>query len=265
MRKVLIPTDFSPVSKNSLIYGLELYKNSDTDFDIVHIYHPSFDPVQPEILESSLGLEMVKKEILERFVNSISELAKENNIGIESSIEVGFTVEKIVELSKDYELIIMGSTGINSFINQIFGGISSEVASNSKCPVLLIPGTVNFKKIKNIVYSYDYEGIDDAVLEDVAGFTRRYGAKLHFVHIYNKEKKSISIVLPENFDLDHTISIVQADSIREGLSKYIEDNDIDIVIMATKTKNFWEKIINRSHTRQFSLTTKIPLLVYHEK
>ena len=265
MRKVLIPTDFSPVSKNALIYGLNLYKNSDTEFDVIHIYHPSFDPVQPEIIESSLGLEMVKKEIMAGFINSISETAKNFNIGIESSIEIGFTVEKIVELSTEYELIIMGSTGNNSFINQIFGGISSEVATKSKCPVLLVPAQVNYNKLQNIIYSYDYEGIDDLVLQDVAGFAKRYKAKLHFVHIYNKEKKSININLPENFDIDHTISIVQADSIQEGLSKYIEDNNIDIVIMATKTKNFWEKIIHRSHTRQFSLTTKVPLLVYHEK
>lgn len=265
MRKVLIPTDFSPVSKNALIYGLNLYKNSDTDFDIIHIYHPSFDPVQPEIIESSLGLELVKKEIMNGFVNSISEMAEEFKIKLESSIEIGFTVEKIVELSREYELIIMGSTGNNSFINQIFGGISSEVASKSKCPVLLVPSSVSYHKLNNIIYSYDYEGISDVVLEDVGGFAKRYNAKLHFVHIYNKEKKSISIVLPESFNLDHTISIVQADSIREGLSKFIEDNNIDIVIMATKTKNFWEKIIHRSHTRQFSLTTKVPLLVYHEK
>lgn len=265
MRKVLVPTDFSPVSKNALIYGLNLYKNSDTDFDIIHIYHPSFDPVQPEIIESSLGLELVKKEILNGFVNSISDMANEYRIGIESSIEVGFTVEKIVELSKEYELIIMGSTGNNSFINQIFGGISSEVASKSRCPVLLIPSSVSYHELNNIIYSYDYEGIDDVVLQDVAGFAKRYDAKLHFVHIYNKENKSINIVLPEKLDVDHTISIVQADTIREGLSKYIEENNIDIVIMATKTKNFWEKIIHRSHTRQFSLTTKVPLLVYHEK
>jgi nucleotide-binding universal stress UspA family protein len=265
MRKVLIPTDFSPVSKNALVYGLNLYKNSDTEFEIIHIYHPAFDPVQPEILESSLGLETVKNEIMEGFVNSVSKLAEENNVLLESRIEIGLTVEKIVELSRDYELIIMGSTGINSLISQIFGGISSEVASKSKCPVLLVPTSVNYKRLNNIIYSYDYDGIDDAVLNDVGGFTKRYNAKIHFVHIYNKEKKSINIVLPHNFDIDHTISIVQADSVREGLSKYIEENEIDIVIMATKTKNFWEKIINRSHTRQFSLTTKIPLLVYHEK
>lgn len=265
MRKILIPTDFSSVSKNALIYGLHLYKDSETSFDIIHIYHPSFDPVQPEIVESSLGLEIVKKEILKKFTDSIIEVAKENNIEIDCKIEVGLTVEKIVDLSKDYELIIMGSTGNNSLINQIFGGISSEVANNSKCPVLLVPASVTYQKLENVVYSYDYEGIDDLVLKDVANFAKRYHAKLHFVHIYNKEKKSININLPDNFDQDHTISIVQADNIREGLSKYIEENSINIVIMATKTTNFWEKIINRSHTRKFSLTTKIPLLVYHEK
>ena len=155
MRKVLIPTDFSPVSRNSLNYGLELYKNSDTEFEIIHVYHPSFDPVQPEIIESTLGLEMVKIEIMNEFIASFSKLADECNVKLNSRIEIGFTVEKIVEESEDYELIIMGSTGNNNFINQIFGGISSEVATKSKCPVLLIPSLIRYKHLDNVIYSYD--------------------------------------------------------------------------------------------------------------
>lgn len=265
MRKVLIPTDFSPVSRNALKYGLELYKNSDTEFDVIHIYHPSFDPVQPEIIESSLGLEMVKIEIMNKFLESFSQQAEQNNVKLTSRIEIGFTVERIVEESGDFEIIIMGSTGNNNFINQIFGGISSEVATKSKCPVLLVPSLIHYRKLTNIIYSYDFDGIDNAILADVVGFTKRYNATLHFVNIHPKDKAFKQLSLPSNIDVPFKTGNVEADSIREGLSNYIVENDIDIVIMATKNKNFWEKIIHRSHTKQFSLTTKVPLLVYHEK
>lgn len=265
MRKVLIPTDFSPVSRNSINYGLELYKNSDTEFDVLHVYHPSFDPVQPEIIESTLGLEMVKIEIMNEFIASFSKLAEECNVKLNSRIEIGFTVERIVEESEDYELIIMGSTGNNNFINQIFGGISSEVATKSKCPVLLIPSLIKYNHLNNIIYSYDFDGVNNSILNDVVSFAKRYNSTLHFVHINYKEKENVTIRLPENIDVKFKTNIVESESVQEGLSTYIVDNDIDMVIMATKHRNFWEKIINRSFTKQFSLTTKVPLLVYHEK
>lgn len=263
MRKILIPTDFSPVSKNALIYGLNLYKDLDTTFDVIHVYHPSFDPVQPEILDSSLGLENVKRESMKSLIDSVKDLAIKNNIELNSSIEIGFTIEKIVELSDDYDLIIMGSTGTNNLLNKIFGGISSDVASKAKCPVLLVPEQVQFETIQKIIYACDFDGVDERILGKVVDFAKRYNASIRFVHIQNKDKE-FKFTLSEDLDINYSVSIVEADSVREGISKYINETNANMVIMATKQRNFWEKIIHKSHTKEFALTTKVPLLVYHE-
>ena len=84
----MIPTDFSSVSKNALDYALELYKNTETIFDVIHIYHPSFDPVNPEIIDSSLGMESVKKENMAKLMSTISEDAKSFNIEVNSKVEI---------------------------------------------------------------------------------------------------------------------------------------------------------------------------------
>jgi nucleotide-binding universal stress UspA family protein len=264
MRRVLVPTDFSPVSKNALLYGLELYKNSDTAFDIVHVYHPSFDPVQPEILDSSLGLENVKRESMKSLIKSIQEKANQNKVILNSKIEIGFTIEKIVELSQDYDLIIMGSTGSDSILNKIFGGISSDVAAKAECPVLLVPAKVKFTPLKKIIYSCDFDGVDERILHKVVAFAKRYDASIRFVHIQNKDKEFV-FTLSDDLDVIYSVSIVEAESVREGISEYIKEENANLVIMATKHRSFWEKIIHKSHTKEFALTTDVPLLVYHEK
>lgn len=264
MRKILVPTDFSPVSKNALIYGLNLYQNTETIFDVIHIYHPSFDPVQPEIIDSSLGMENVKKENMGDMVNSISGIIKDTDVQMNSKVEIGFTIEKIVELSTDYDLIIMGSTGTNSFLNKIFGGISSDVASKAKCPVLLIPSKVEYTHLQNIIYSCDFEGVDQIVLQKIVNFAKRYNSVIHFVHI-KYDEKPFKMKFPENFNMNYSVNIVHAHTVKEGLSKYIKEKKADMVIMATKQRSFWEKIINKSHTREFALNSSVPLLVYHEK
>ena len=264
MRRVLVPTDFSSVSKNALIYGLNLYKNSETVFDVIHVYHPSFDPVQPEILDSSLGLENVKRESMKSLIGSVEDLATQNNVVLDSKIEIGFTIEKLVELSKDYDLIIMGSTGSDNLLNKIFGGISSDVAAKAECPVLLVPAKVKFKPLKKIIYACDFEGVDERILQKVVAFAKRYDASIRFVHIQNKDKE-FKFTLSDDLDVNYSVSIVEADSVREGISQYIKEENANIVIMATKHRSFWEKIIHKSHTKEFSLTTEVPLLVYHEK
>ncbi len=264
MRKILVPTDFSPVAKNALLYGLNLYKNTDTEFDVIHVFHPSFDPVQPEILDSSLGLENVKRESMDSLMNSISPIARQNGIKVNSLIEVGFTIEKIVEMSKDYDIIIMGSTGSNNLLNKIFGGISSDVAAKAECPVLLVPGKVRFKSMEKIIYACDFDGIDENILKKVVNFAKRYNASIRFVHIQNKDKE-FQFTLSDDLQVNYSVSIVEADSVREGISEYIKEEGANLVIMATKQRSFWEKIIHKSHTKEFAMTTDVPLLVYHEK
>ena len=264
MRKILVPVDFSPVSKNAFIYGLHLYKGTDTLFDVVHIYHPSFDPVQPGILDDSLDLEHIKAQNLDTFIDSVKDIISQSGVEVNSRLELGFTVEKIVDMSEEYDLIIMGSTGESSLLNKFFGGISSEVAVKAHCPVLLIPSSVKFKGLKNIIYACDFDGVDDIILKKIIEFTKRYNASLHFVHIQNKNEK-FELKLDTGVPLKYTINIVEADSVKEGLSSFIENKNIDMVIMATKQRSFWKQIIHKSLTKEFALTSHVPLLVYHEK
>ena len=264
MRKILVPVDFSPVSKNAFIYGLNLYKDTDTQFDVLHVYHPSFDPIQPDILDPTLGLESIKAKNLEDFINSIKELAEANNVKITGKLELGFTIEKIIELSKDYDLIIMGSTGESNFLNKFFGGISSEVAVKAHCPVLLVPRGVTYSPLKNIIYACDFDGVDESIMQKVVEFAKRYNAKLHFVHIQNKDKE-FDFKIENVHGIEYTINIVEAESVKEGLSSFIESHDVDLVIMATKKRSFWQQIIHKSHTKEFALNSKVPLLVYHQK
>jgi len=264
MRKVLIPTDFSLVSKNALKYGLNLYKNTETVFTIIHVYHPSFDPTQPEVLDSSLSMEAVKNESMKNLLATIDDTAKEFNVEVNSIIEIGFTIEKLVKLSSEFDIIIMGSTGSNNFLSKVFGGISSGVVSKAKCPVLLVPQDIKFEIIKNIIYSCDFEGVDSKILDKVILFAERNNSIVHFVHIQS-DNRNFNLSVPDGIKIEYTLNIIESSSIKKGLNNYIKNKNAKLVIMATKHRKFWEKFIHKSITREFALRADIPLLIYHEK
>lgn len=260
MRKILVPTDFSETSINALVYGLNLYKNTNTHFKIIHIYQPTFEPIQHEITDASLGMENVKKENMRILYDSIMGLAKTNNVEVSTSIDIGFTIDRLVELSVNYDLLIMGFTGANNFLTKVFGGISYGVVSKSKCPVLLIPNKVEFDDLKNIVFTANFESIQDETLRQILSFVKRKNAKLHFVHVENDNKK-FEIELED--DIIYTFNTIKPKSSNKQLKLITEELNADMVIKVAKQRKFWDKIVHKSSTKELVFSTKTPLLIYH--
>jgi len=269
MRKVLIPTDFSASSKNAFYYALQLYGNTDTTFDLVHIYHTSFDPSQPTVLDFSLGIDKIKKDNLDRFIEEIPETIGEglmNKDGINGKVVMGFAAEQLISLSKSYDVIIMGTTGSHKLADKMFGTISLEVSRKAFCPVFLIPDNSKYLKFKNIVYACDFEGVNPLILDKIVNFAQRFEAQMHFIHVtQNENALDIGMSIKQlSFPLTYSTKTIKAESISDGLNSYVEENDIELVIMATRRRNFWEQIMHKSITKKMAINSQVPLLVYHE-
>ncbi len=255
MRQILVPTDFSNVSKNALQYGLDLYKGTDTSFEIIHVYNPSFDPVLPEFVDSSAGMVEVVKENMNALMAGIE---RNNGLEITNSLELGFTQETLLEKSYDYDLIIMGTTGTNSLLDKLFGSVSSDIAANAKCPVLLIPPDVHYKGISDMIFYCD--DICENTIDKIVTFADRYDSNLHVI-AKNQETKISGFVDSESLKV--FLYEQKDNSVISEINDFIESKKASLLIMSTRKRSFWKKILNRTKTRAFALNSKIPLLVYH--
>jgi nucleotide-binding universal stress UspA family protein len=269
MRKILIPTDFSKTSKNAYHYALQLYGNTASKFDVVHIYHTSFDPSQPTVLDFSLGIDKIKKENIDRFIEDIprpilNDLTDKPEI--KGKVIMGFAAEQLITMSKDYDVIIMGTTGAHKLADKLFGTISLEVSRKAHCPVFLIPDGSKFISFNNIVYACDFEGVSVQILDKIVNFAQRFDAQVHFIHV-SQEGSSIDIstsIQQMNFPITYSTKTIKAGSVSEGLNDFVENHNVELLIMATKKRSFWEQIIHRSITKKMAINSTVPLLVYHE-
>jgi nucleotide-binding universal stress UspA family protein len=269
MRKILIPTDFSFSSKNAFHYALQLYGNTVSSFDIVHIYHTSFDPSQPTVLDFSLGIDKIKKENIDRFIEDVPETIMKdlkNEPRIKGKVVMGFAAEQLISLSKSYDVIIMGTTGSHKLADKIFGTISLEVSRKAHCPVFLIPDNSKFISFSNIVYACDFEGVSTPILEKIVTFAQRFDAQVHFIHV-SQEDTPVDLgasIQQMSFPITYSTKTIKADSVSEGLNTYVENHNVELLIMATKRRNFWKQIMQRSITKKMAINSQVPLLVYHE-
>ena len=133
-KRPLLATDWSAPSRRALDAALAL-KGLAEKIIVTHVLGArrikNLEPTAIQRLEN----ESVQR--LEEYCRRIDAAGIAN----ESHLAVGRTVEKIINLSREFDatMIVMGRTGKDWFQEYWLGGVSHQVAELSELPVLLIP------------------------------------------------------------------------------------------------------------------------------
>ena len=75
-------------------------------------------------------------KLLEQYKNQ----AIQNNIVIETLLEIGDPAQVIVDISNKntYDLIMMGNRGMSTFKELLLGSVSLKVMDHARCPVMIV-------------------------------------------------------------------------------------------------------------------------------
>ncbi|MEO9020600.1 MAG: universal stress protein, partial [Ginsengibacter sp.] len=175
---------------------------------------------------------------------------------------------------KNTDLIIMGTLGASGLKEKLWGSRTAAIIGKSDIPVMAIPIEYEWKKPQKILFATNQfekaPGILDYLFElaglymasvQVAVFTNEdyYKAATFLEHkhkisqygeylkeTYNEETLTSAHLYGEDFEI--------------ALQDFIEENEIDILVMVTYQHNFWTRIFNPSKTKRMSYNTNIPLL-----
>jgi len=273
MKKILIPTDFSETARDAYAYALDYCKNLDgvCSVKVVHVFMPeaastpTFIPPVQEFME-------LKEQTLKEFAHNIS--GKPANVeAVETEQLIGFPGDEIIELSKEFDLIIMGTTGDGGFLEKLFGSVSTIVAQRAHCPVLLVPHGAKYTRPGQILYSSSADAADERLIEQLILFNKPFQARIHFVHVeregdaaFSKSKEEIFEELFEAGEPPFAFEFanIKSADIDASINQYAEVEKIDLIVMATRHRSFWEQLFHKSQTKQMALHTHLPMLVLHQ-
>lgn len=276
MKKILFPTDFSAASQNALNFTRNWARDFDAEVKVINCYSLAFDPNQPVIVEPIEEHRSAVEERLKRFTQNYPNNEGNtslDNVQVETEAIMGFPVEEIVRIAdeENFDLIIMSTIGEHGVLDQLFGSVSSAVSTKTQTPVLLVPDGTSYKKFSNILYAAHRDTLQADIILEAASLTEHYKADLHFVHVQEENDGEMAIetqlfdtLFKEKFpDISINFSQVPGNSVMEGLLTYARENRIDMLIFVSKHRNFWEKIIHKSATREMALHSKLPMLIFH--
>lgn len=275
-RKIIVPTDFSKNAAGAFRFAQKLACQFDAKLHLLHVFHPSFDVANPYLGLPYAEFEALKSKQMTAFRNqhqfNLEEGAVMTQTEVETELKVGFAAEEIVKQSKEADLIVMGTTGEGNILEQVFGKVSSYVAQNAHCPVLLIPPGSQYRGFQNIVYASNRQSADEALIKEVIDLTGALPAHIHFIHVKPEPEASYSIDREKyerlrNGSTQTSMGVkvvsVSCDDIVEGISQYANENEADLVVMGTIHRNTLAKLFHRSATKRMVFKTKAPLLVLH--
>lgn len=280
MKKILFPTDFSPASKNALNFATNWAKDFGADIKVIHCYSLAFDPNQPVIVEPIEEHKAAVEERLHRFAHTSYPNEGGNppppSINIETEAVLGFPVEEVVRIAQDenFDLVIMSTIGEHGMLDKLFGSVSSAVSMKTQCPVLLVPDGISYKKFSNVLYAAHQDTLKPDIILQAASLTEHFKADMHFVHVSEDNSTEALEIESHLFDtlfrekfpgISINFAEIKGNTVMEGLLEYADSQHVDLLIFVSKHRNFWEKIIHKSATREMALHSKLPMLVFHTK
>ena len=277
MKKIIVPIDFSTVSENAFAYAYAFAEFSKRSIKVVHIGQTENLVVAtlPSYLDK---LRNAQKRKLDQFAKKWQDdryAKNEKVLAIEQEVVIGNPAKEIIRMSKqeDCDFIIMGTTGAKGTLRNFLGTISTTVSQKADCPVWLIPPNISFMGFDNILYAGNYESAETKTLDAIIKLSDVFDSSIHLVHINNPEKNSLDwkfeeLILEQLFKkkaakFDLKLHTVHHDSFWQGINEYVFQKGVDLIVMVTHRRKFWDRLYHKSMTKSMLLHTKVPLLILH--
>ncbi len=279
MKNILVPTDFSENSWNSIQFALEFFKNSKCNFYLLHVT-PITNFFGAETPMVSTG-EVIEKTYISQSKRSLHTLLKkiknlsqnrDHNFMTISSYDYFIDAVKTQIQEKNIDLIIMGTKGATGMKEAIIGSNTGDLITKVKCPVLVVPEKAIFKKIKEIGFPTDFNIFyQTKILSSISEIAKIYDSTIEIVHVA-KNDEDLTLFQRENkeylndffMDEKHRFHRITNRKIESGIQNFVQKHQIDMIVMIAKNLNLFQQILFKPTVEEISYHTEIPFLVLHE-
>ena len=271
MQVILVPIDFSPQSRNAAAHAATLAKSFQGKLLLFHAYMlPTPVSEVPYVMVTVDDLQkdnelMIKKEA--EYLNA------EHGVETEWLVRIGIPSDEIKALTEErpIDLVVMGMKGVGG-LDKIIGSTTTNCLRKLKTPVLIIPQDSRFTEYKHITYATDFHNeLLTRSFDPLVQMAKQFKSTVSIVYIHRDAdrsevneldwRKNMTNILP---GIDYSFVKIEDDSVKHGLTEYIESSRTDLLVMLTHRHNFFERLFNRSQTTTMAYETKVPLLVLHD-
>lgn len=275
MKTIIAPTDFSALSVNAVNYAADLACAMKADLTIVHVFSIPVTYGEIPIQEFSA------KEIFAGAEEGMSSLKEKvqarigGKIRLNTELIEGDVVPSITDYCKLVEpyAVVMGSESGNVYERFLFGAKTISAMKKLSWPLIVVPAEAKFASLKKIGLACDLkEVIGTTPVLEIKNLVNEFRAELHVLHVNPEHVGSFDpATIAESgwlqemlTDLSPTYDFIEDDDVEEGINKFAKKNNLDLLVIIPKRRNFIDRIFQHSHSKRLILHTHLPVMAVHE-
>jgi nucleotide-binding universal stress UspA family protein len=139
LKKILMPTDFSPASEQAFKYAVKFAQQFDAELTLIHVLTPS--PLSAADLTGVPAFSDKELDNAEKNLCDLVTSAREEGVTCaRSTFRVGLATHEIVEAAKelDIDLIVIATHGYTGWKHLCIGSTAERVVRAARCPVFVV-------------------------------------------------------------------------------------------------------------------------------
>lgn len=245
MKKILVPSDFSPAAQQAYTFALDLAKKTNAEIYVVHAFftpfmYDAYSVAPPTWLTPEIW-QRFEEEAREKFNKMKSAHSRQNDITFR--VIEGPTTQVILDFidKEDIDMVVMGTHGSSGFDEYVFGSTTEKIVRFSKVPVFAIRKAVNIGSIDNIVFPTNGALDQDKFIVRLKELQKMFDAKLHILYVTtpyhtrgNREMRIKLEDLAKRYDLkNYSVNIRTEFTEEAGIIDFTDEINADIVAMPT--------------------------------
>lgn len=143
IRRILLPTDFSPAAEHALHWALHIARALDATLHLMHVmadHNPEWFGAEDVAAEGSPARERLEEEAREE-LEQVAIEAEKSGVSTRRTIEYDLNVaDAILEVAREEEvdLIVTGTHGRKGLTHLILGSVAEKVVRRAPQPVLTV-------------------------------------------------------------------------------------------------------------------------------
>ncbi|KAA8818068.1 universal stress protein [Bifidobacterium rousetti] len=188
-KAILVGVDGSNASYKATWWAANYAKHAGLTLQIVCAYSlPSYAAVSFDATYTAMGDDNAAHSDAQEILSKAKAIADEQGVEAATLIVTGDPASVFVELSRNYNLIVIGNRGKGGLAERLLGTTSSSLPAYAYCPIVVVPYTDddgNLMHLNNTITKVAV-GSDESkwglkALEIAASFANAWGAELDVI------------------------------------------------------------------------------------
>ncbi len=279
MKKILVPTDFSKEAATATDVAFDIAKKSGADLILLHVVEETtggsfnVEGQVPYTGRQEDRLFMLK--LIEKSRKQLQKVVADPRLAavrVDGLLRIGnpYHGMRTIIVEQKVDLVVMGTSGRTGIDGMLIGSNTEKIIRTSHCPVLTVMKKPASSDFKNIVYASSLSQEEEVFSRIIQRTQKIYNSTIHLVRINT----------PGDFQRDHivkgymdkfakklglknyTLNIFNDLTIEEGIIRFADQINADLIGMATHGRSGFAHVIAGSVAEEVASHGSRPVLTF---